>query len=63
LVAKLGGQRSQRQFKALERDLADGNLIIVSSPAVYLTDTVDNSNDQVVLSSNTVTTASPAGWD
>jgi hypothetical protein len=63
LVAKLGGQRSQRQFKALERDLADGNLIIVSSPAVYLTDTVDNSNDQVVLSSNTVTTTSPAGWD
>jgi hypothetical protein len=62
-VAKLGGQRSQRQFKALERDLADGNLIIVSSPAVYLTDTVDNSNDQVVLSSNTVTTTSPAGWD
>lgn len=63
LVAKLGGQRSQRQFKALERDLAEGNLIIVSSPAVYLTDATDSSNDQLALSSNTVTTVSPQGWD
>jgi hypothetical protein len=63
LVAKLGGQRSQRQFKALERDLATGNLIIVSSPAVYLTDSADNSHDQVALSSNTVRAVPAAGWD
>jgi hypothetical protein len=63
LVAKLGGQRSQRQFKALERALAMGDLIIVSSPAVYLTDTADGSHDQVTLSSNTVTTTGPQGWD
>jgi len=63
LVAKLGGQRSQRQFKALERALEQGNLVIVSSPAVYLTDTADNSHDQVALSSNTLGTVSPQGWD
>jgi hypothetical protein len=63
LVAKLGNQRSQRQFKALEKALYDGNLVIVNSPAVYLTDVADNSIDQVRLSSNTLGTTSPQGWD
>jgi hypothetical protein len=63
LVAKLGNQRSQRQFKALEKALHEGNLLIVSSPAVYLTDTTDNSHDQLALSSNTLGTVSPVGFD
>lgn len=63
LVAKLGGQNSQRKFKALEKSLADGNLVIVSSPAVYLTDTQDNSHDEVKLTNNALGTQSPQGWD
>lgn len=63
LVAKLGGQRSQRQFKALEGALSSGNLVIVSSPAVYLTDSEDGSIDQVKLTDNELGTESPEGWD
>lgn len=63
LVAKLGGQRSQRQFKALEKALYHGDLVIVNSPAVYLTDTNDGSIDQVALNDNTLGTTSPQGWD
>jgi hypothetical protein len=63
LVAKLGNQRSQRQFKALEKALEMGNLIIVSSPAVYLTDTADNSHDEVTLSSNSLGVTPAQGWD
>jgi hypothetical protein len=36
LVTKLGAQRSQRQFKALERALTTNLLEIVKSPSVYL---------------------------
>lgn len=36
LVTKLGAQRSQRKFKALERALVNNLLDIVSSPSVYL---------------------------
>ena len=63
LVAKLGNQRSQRQFKALEKALEDGNLVIVNSPAVYLTDVDDGSIDQVRVNDGTVETTSPQGWD
>jgi len=63
LVAKLGNQRSQRQFKALEKALEQGTLVIVSSPAVYLTDTADGSHDQVALSSNTLGVTPAQGWD
>lgn len=63
LVAKLGNQRSQRQFKALEKALEDGNLVIVNSPAVYLTDTDDGSIDQLRVNDDTVGTQSPQGWD
>ena len=63
LVAKLGGQRSQRQFKALEKTLADGNLEIVNSPAVYLTDIEDGSIDQLRVDDGVVETRSPQGWD
>lgn len=63
LVAKLGGQRSQRQFKALEKALNDGDLVIVNSPAVYLTDVDDGSIDQVQVNDGAVQTTSPEGWD
>lgn len=63
LVAKLGNQRSQRQFKALEKALEQGDLVIVNSPAVYITDTDDNSIDQVTVNDGAVETTSPAGWD
>lgn len=63
LVAKLGGQRSQRQFKALEKALNDGDLVIVNSPAVYLTDVDDGSIDQVRVNDGAVQTTSPEGWD
>jgi hypothetical protein len=63
LVAKLGGQRSQRQFKALEKALEDGTLVIINSPAVYITDTDDNSIDQVTVDAGAVETTSPQGWD
>jgi hypothetical protein len=63
LVAKLGGQRSQRQFKALESALEDGNLVIVNSPAVYLTDVDDGSIDQVQVDDGVVKTTSPEGWN
>jgi len=36
LVTKLGAQRSQRKFKALENALTSGLLDIVKSPSVYL---------------------------
>lgn len=63
LVAKLGGQRSQRQFKALEKALEQGSLVIVNSPAVYLTDVDDGSIDQVQVNDGAVETTSPQGWD
>lgn len=63
LVAKLGGQRSQRQFKALEAALAEGDLVIVNSPAVYVTDTDDGSIDEVTVNDGAVETKSPEGWD
>lgn len=36
LVTKLGAQRPQRKFQALERALLAGHLEIVKSPSVYL---------------------------
>ena len=63
LVARLGNQRSQRQFKALEKALEQGDLVILNSPAVYITDTDDNSIDQVTVTDGVVETIAPAGWD
>ncbi|NDD53397.1 hypothetical protein EBZ39_05905 [bacterium] len=66
LVAAVGkgGRGGQRQFKALERALADGTLIVTSSPAVYLTDTQDGSHDQIKLTNNALGTVTPpTGWD
>jgi hypothetical protein len=65
LVAKLGngGKGSQRAFKALEKALNDGDMVITKSPAVYLSDTADGSIDEVKLTSDTLGIRSPAGWD
>lgn len=65
LVATVGkgGRGGQRQFKALERALEDGTLVITKSPAVYLTDEDDGSVDQVNLDANTLGTKTPEGWD
>jgi hypothetical protein len=38
LVTKLGAKRSQRQFKALENALLEGDLEIIKSPSVYVLD-------------------------
>jgi hypothetical protein len=63
LVARLGNQRSQRQFKALEKALEQGDLVILNSPAVYITDTDDASIDQVTVTAGVVETTAPVGWD
>lgn len=63
LVAKLGNQRSKRSFKALERALENGDLVVVSSPAVYLSDTADGSLHEVKVTTNTVGQQAPQGWD
>lgn len=65
LVATLGnaGRGGQRKFKSLEKALEAGDLEIVSSPAVYLTDEDDGSVDQVNLNADTLGTKSPEGWD
>lgn len=65
LVATVGkgGRGGQRQFKALERALEDGTLVITKSPAVYLTDEDDGSIDQVNLDTDTLGTKTPEGWD
>jgi hypothetical protein len=58
-----GGRGGQRQFKALEKALERGTLVITKSPAVYLTDEDDGSIDQVNLNDNALGTKSPEGWD
>lgn len=65
LVATVGkgGRGGQRQFKALERALEAGTLVITKSPAVYLTDEDDGSIDQVRLNDDTLGTKTPEGWD
>lgn len=63
LVAELGAGRSLREFKALEKALEVGDIVITNSPAVYVTDTDDSSIDQVSVNDGNVTTTSPQGWD
>lgn len=65
LVATVGkgGRGGQRQFKALEKALETGTLVITKSPAVYLTDEDDGSIDQVRLNDDTLGTKTPEGWD
>lgn len=62
LVTKLGSQRSQRKFKALETALASGELKIVSSPAVYLYSENDETTSQLALQGRVLGTVDPQ-WD
>ena len=62
LVSKLGGQRSQRKFKALEKALQDGDLKIVSSPAVYLYSTQSEVTRELALEGLVLGTVDPQ-WD
>lgn len=62
LVAKLGGQRSQRKFKALENALKGGDLKIVSSPAVYLYDATNEATRELELNDGVLGTVDPQ-WD
>jgi hypothetical protein len=51
LVTKLGSQRSQRQFKALERALTGNLLNIVKSPSVYLLSDTGNVTRELAMAS------------
>lgn len=62
LVARLGAQRSQRQFKALEAALESGDLKIVSSPAVYLFDSDAEETRELSLVGGVLGTIDPQ-WD
>lgn len=62
LVAKLGGQRSQRKFKALESALKTGDLKIVSSPAVYLYSAQSEVTRELALEGLVLGTVDPL-WD
>jgi hypothetical protein len=62
LVAKLGGQRSQRKFKALEAALTTGDLKIVSSPAVYLYSEQSEVTRELALDGLVLGTVDPQ-WD
>lgn len=63
LVATLGsaGRGGQRKFRALEKALENGDLVIVSSPAVYLSE--GGSYYEVNVAEGGVGLGSPAGWD
>lgn len=62
LVSKLGALRSQRKFKALEKALQDGDLTIVSSPAVYLYDATTEATRELSLDNDVLGTVDPQ-WD
>ena len=62
LVAKLGGQRSQRKFSALAAALKSGALKIVSSPAVYLYDSTDEVTRELALQNSILGSVDPQ-WD
>lgn len=62
LVSKLGGQRSQRKFKALESALTGGDLKIVSSPAVYLKSLDADTTQELALDGRVLGTVDPQ-WD
>jgi hypothetical protein len=62
LVSKLGAQRSQRKFKALESALQTGDLKIVSSPAVYLYDATDEVTRELSIDNGVIGTVDPQ-WD
>lgn len=63
LAAALGGRTDQRRFRALQAALVAGDLVIVNSPAVYLTDLTTDNPQQIVVDDGVVGGVNPVGWD
>lgn len=62
VVSTLGGQTSQRRFKALEAALRSEALAIVSTPAVYLYDAHHGRTRQLAISNELLGVVDP-GWE
>jgi hypothetical protein len=62
LVTKLGAQRSQRKFKALERALTNNLLDIVKSPSVYLLSETGNVTKELAMNSSSQVGTSNPSW-
>lgn len=62
LVGALGAQRSQRQFKALEKALVTNALEIVKSPSVYLLNEAGTATKELALGPSGLGTSTPS-WD
>jgi len=62
LVGALGGQRSQRQFQALERALNTGALKIVKSPSVYLLSETGSVTEELAMNASRVLGTSTPSW-
>ena len=60
LVSKLGAQRSQRKFKALERALLGGLLTIVKSPSVYLLNEEGSATAELAMQGRVLGTTNPS---
>jgi len=62
LVTKLGAQRSQRKFKALERALTENMLDIVKSPSVYLLSVTGSTTREVAMNATGVLGVNNPSW-
>ena len=62
LVTKLGAQRSQRKFQALERALTSNLLDIVRSPSVYLLSETGNVSKELAMNSSSQVGTSNPSW-
>jgi hypothetical protein len=62
LVTKLGAQRSQRKFKALERALTNNLLDIVKSPSVYLLSETGSVTKELAMNSGSQLGTSNPSW-
>lgn len=62
LVTKLGAQRSQRKFKALERALTENLLDIVKSPSVYLLSETGSVTKELAMNSSSQVGTSNPSW-
>jgi hypothetical protein len=60
LVTKLGAKRAQRQFKALEKALTSGALVIIKSPSVYLLDEDGVGTQELALAGRVLGTTDPS---
>lgn len=63
LVTKLGAQRSQRKFQALEEALNTNKLEIVKSPSVYLLSETGGVTKELALNSGGSLGTTTPSWD